>query len=204
MKRLIVYGATVLIALWFTLHIQQYQQPRETIDSVYQNEIDTIYCDLRQEKELPLTTLGLNRENTTEEEMQDIFTPLDIPLDEELQKHVFEISEEYKVDPYIIFGMIERESDYKADAVGDGGDSLGLMQIQTKWHKARMDKLGVTDLLEPYGNIQVGVDFLAECYYSTSDYNLALVKYNSGKAGAESKYSRYVLDKAEELKNAHR
>lgn len=204
MKRILVYGATALFAIWFTIYTQQFQQPRETIDIVHSNEIDTVISDFKQDIAIPLTTLHNAKENVTEEEIEDIFICLDIPLSEELQKHVFDVAEVYKVDPYIIFAMIERESDYKLDAVGDGGDSQGLMQVQIKWHKSRMDKLGVTDLLEPYGNIQVGVDFLAECFYSTHDYTYALVKYNSGQAGPASKYSIYVINRAEEFRCAHK
>ena len=65
-------------------------------------------------------------------------------------------------------------------AEGDGGYSQGLMQISTKWHKDRMDKLGVTDLFNPYENIDIGIDIFAELLVKYEDVTFSLMVYNGG------------------------
>lgn len=134
----------------------------------------------------------------------------DVPLSHDLQDFIAELCEVYHVDPAIVTAMIYKESTYRADAMGDSGKSYGLMQIQKRWHEARMDKLGVDDLLDPYQNVAVGIDFLAELIKKyDGNVEKALVAYNMGASGAykncfskgvySSKYSRAVLAKAEEL-----
>ena len=51
-----------------------------------------------------------------------------------------EIAEQYGLDPRIVKAIIKIESNGDSKAVGDNGQSVGLMQIQPKWHKARIDK----------------------------------------------------------------
>lgn len=132
----------------------------------------------------------------------------DVPLDVDLQNHILILCEAYEVDPAIVIGMIQKESMFRADVVGDSGRSYGLMQIQPRWHAERMERLGVTDLLDPYQNIRVGVDFLSELidHYKSVDY--ALIAYNGGpaqankhrSAGTVSGYVRAVKDAANQLK----
>lgn len=125
----------------------------------------------------------------------------DVPLDESLQLHIIETAEFYGIDPAIIFAMAYRESTYNTKAIGDGGNSLGLLQVQERWHSKRMGRLGADNLLDPYQNVLVGVDFLAELL-DRYDGNMAkaLVAYNRGHyAGTITQYARDVLAKAEEL-----
>ena len=56
-------------------------------------------------------------------------TYYDIPLSKELQDHIFKICEERDVDPAIVIGVIERESDFRPGRMGDNGKSYGLMQV---------------------------------------------------------------------------
>lgn len=126
----------------------------------------------------------------------------DVPLDYELQDYIIHLCEEHHIDPAVVIAMIKRESGFQADAIGDGGNSLGLMQIQPYWHQARMDKLGCTDLLEPYQNVTVGVDLLAYLIDSyDGDVGKALTAYNRGSySGYISEYATVVLATSEYLK----
>lgn len=112
----------------------------------------------------------------------------DCPLDLELQKHIVDTCGNYGIVPELVFAMIDQESDFDAAAMGDNGNSLGLLQIQQRYHKERMAKLGCTDLLDPFQNVQVGVDFLAELYDKYGDIEMALVAYNCGVTGAKENY----------------
>ena len=137
-------------------------------------------------------------------------TYFDVPLSEDLQNHIFQLCEEKGIDPAIIVAMCFRESTYNANCIGDNGNSYGLMQIQKRHHLERMERLGVTNLLDPYGNISVGVDFFAELL-GKYDGNvlMALTAYNCGASGAynnyfskgvyANNYAKDVMEKAGDL-----
>lgn len=119
----------------------------------------------------------------------------DVPLDAELQRHISELSESYGVDMPLVVAIIGQESNYRPDAVGDNGNSLGLMQIQPRWHAARMERLGVTDLLDPYQNTAVGIDLLAELIEEGNGTEWAVTAYNAGTAAAD--YNRAIGTRTE-------
>lgn len=100
--------------------------------------------------------------------------------------------------PYALaLAVIEQETDFR-NVMGDDGASCGYMQVQEKWHGERMERLGVTDLMDPFGNFRVGCDFLAELMgkYPTQE---ALTAYNSGSPGY-NQYSYEVMDNYEKWK----
>lgn len=134
----------------------------------------------------------------------------DIPLDLDLIEHIQGLCDEYNIPIEIALAVIEQESTYKADAVSYIG-AKGLMQVQEKYHKDRMENLDCTDLFDPYQNTMVGMDYLAELLekYDGNIYK-ALTAYNRGENGAykqffskgiyQSDYCREVLEKAEIIK----
>ena len=129
-------------------------------------------------------------------------TYFDVPLSESLQDYIFEVCADYDIDPALVVAVIKKESKFKANAKGDSGRSLGLMQIQPKWHQARMDRLGCPDLLNPYDNVTVGVDILAELFDTGKSLGWVLMAYNGGAsyankkvaAGEVSDYTRTVIN----------
>ena len=135
----------------------------------------------------------------------------DVPLSEDLQLYIISLCEGKNIDPAIVFAMIWRESRFNPSSVGDNGNSLGLMQIQPRFHSGLMAEFGCTDLLDPYQNVTVGIAILAgHVHYYDGNVEMGVMAYNAGKAGAynnyfskgvySSPYSREVLEKAEELK----
>jgi soluble lytic murein transglycosylase-like protein len=125
----------------------------------------------------------------------------DVPLSMELQLHIIHTCEAKRIDPAIVVAMAFRESTYNAKAIGDNGESFGLLQIQPYWHSERMERLGCTDLLDPFQNVTVGVDYLAELLDRyDGDMAKALVAYNRGHyAGTVTEYAKTILAMAEEL-----
>lgn len=124
----------------------------------------------------------------------------DIPLDDDLQYYIIDQSQANGIDPAIIFAMCYRESSYNANCIGDNCNSYGLMQIQPKWHIERMERLGCTDLLDPYDNITVGLDYLCELLNKYGDMAKALTAYNRGHYnGIVTQYAKNVLETASEL-----
>lgn len=132
-----------------------------------------------------------------EAEPEEVQKRWDIPLDAELQKYIADQSNAHGIQPEIIVAMIKRESNYKADTIGDKGNSFGLMQIQVRWHYQRMLKLGCTNLLDPYQNVTVGIDYLAELLEKYGDIGKALTAYNQGSyKGTVTQYAKAVMETA--------
>ena len=132
---------------------------------------------------------------------EPVVTLYDVPLSGDVQRHIISEAKAHGIDPAIIVAMAYRESTYNEKCIGDGGDSYGLLQIQPKWHSKRMQKLGCTDLLDPYQNVIVGIDYLCEqlARYD-GDMGKALTAYNAGHySGKVTNYAKTILAMAEEL-----
>ena len=128
-----------------------------------------------------------------------------------IQVYTYIVCRQYGVDYEMVFALIERESLCRWDIIGDDGESTGYMQIQERWHKDRMERLGVYDLKNPFQNIRVGVDYMAELQERTGGNNMdTLAAYNYGYAGAkrclwdegvhEYTYNTEIMKRAQELK----
>lgn len=136
----------------------------------------------------------------------ETFTAWDVPLDKDLQLYIYELGERYGIESELILAVIGIESNYKADVIGDNGNSYGLMQVQPKWHEERMTQYNVTDLLNPYENVLIGTDYLAECI-GKGGLEWGLHCYNGGQAQANayaeqgiiSEYAESVMVLAEML-----
>lgn len=114
----------------------------------------------------------------------------DVPLDGDTQALLHAACDESGIPYELALAVIEQETGFR-NVTGDDGASCGYMQIQEKWHRDRMARLGVTDLMDPFGNFRVGCDFLAELLdqYSLEE---ALTAYNSGRPG-KSQYADSVI-----------
>ena len=136
-------------------------------------------------------------------------TYFDVPLEEELQDYIFDICDEYSVDPELIVSMIFHESNFDSAVIGenDSGYSYGLMQIMPRWNYDRMERLDCLDLLNPYQNVRVGVDLLAEYIEKGYGIEWALMAYNGGPSyanrkaaeGVVSGYATRIMDDAKTL-----
>lgn len=118
--------------------------------------------------------------------------------------YINEVSYEYGICPELILAIIETESSGNPNA--RNGECKGLMQVSERWHKDRMEKLGVTSLYDPYGNILVGTDYLMELAEECIDIAYTLDVYNgNSKAkynyenGIMSDYATKVLERSAEL-----
>ena len=114
------------------------------------------------------------------------------------------ICEQTDICPELVQALIETESNWDPEA--RNGDCIGLMQISEDWHQDRMEKYGVTDLTDPYDNILLGVDYLAELFRHYEDPAMVLMVYNGDsrawdywETGEMSEYAAKILERAAEL-----
>lgn len=128
-----------------------------------------------------------------------------VPLSYEDQDFLRTASEEGGVPYTMALAVIETETNFR-NVAGDNGGSIGYMQVAPRWHSDRMERLGVADLWDPYGNFRVGCDFLGELLEEYEDPNKALMAYNMGPRQAarlweegtyETRYSQAVMERAE-------
>ena len=134
------------------------------------------------------------------------FEYFDVPLERELQDHIFALCEDARIDPKLVMAIIQKESTFDAGAIGDRGRAQGLMQVQERWHFDRIEELGVTDLLDPYQNVTVGIHFLEELIWlGGGSIEWALMAYNGGhglankRAESVVEYAEIVMSWAEEF-----
>lgn len=113
----------------------------------------------------------------------------------ETNNHIDKIAKRYGLNPDIVKALIEEESGWVASAEGDNGNSIGLMQIQERWHKERLTRLGITNLYDPEQNVTVGCDILSELLNKYGNYEDALSVYNSGNTEDGKAYAERILSK---------
>ena len=104
---------------------------------------------------------------------------------EKMQVYTYCVCKQYGVRYDLVVALIEKESGYKFDKVGDDGHSIGYMQIYEECHRDRMERLNVTDLMNPYQNVLVGIDYLSELIERYGTIQDALAAYNYGEQGAK-------------------
>jgi soluble lytic murein transglycosylase-like protein len=125
-------------------------------------------------------------------------------LSEEVQGYCEEIGEMYGICPELLMAIIEAES--SGNQYAENGSCKGLMQVSVRWHADRMEKLGVTDIYDEYGNILVATDYIAELREDYGEVSCVLDIYNgNSKAyynyenGILSVYAKSVLERSAEL-----
>nr|DAJ74883.1 MAG TPA: hypothetical protein [Caudoviricetes sp.] len=147
-------------------------------------------------------TMGLPTLHTTATE------PSDTWISNEYLPYIKEISSEYHICPEMVMAIIEHESSGQANA--ENGGCKGLMQIYEKYHRDRMERLGVEDLYDPYGNILVGCDYLEELFEKyKGDMSTVLMIY-SGTSDAlnrtyenRTEYAKSIMNRTVELERLH-
>lgn len=120
-----------------------------------------------------------------------------------MQQYTYITCKQYGVDYALVLAIIETESGYRWDASSKEG-STGYMQVLPKWHKERMHRLNVDNVENPYFNVRVGVDYLAELQGKFTTEAEVLTAYNYGVTGAyehvwnkgltDTEYSRTVQE----------
>lgn len=148
--------------------------------------------------------------NLTPGEQQYINDP-DIP--DEVEAFAKQYGAEYNICPEFLEAVAFAESCYMSKV--SNGSCVGLMQINLDCtdKQQRMDALGYTDedMWEPGPSMHVAADYLAYLFDTYEDDAEVLMRYNGDQTGLKryhqtgeiSKYSKKILDLAEELERKH-
>lgn len=130
-----------------------------------------------------------------------------VPMDKAMQIHIVEESNRKGVSPAVVFAIIQTESEFDAGKIGDNGKSYGLMQIYASEHTERCISLNAVNLLDPFQNVSVGIDILAELGTYKMPLEWELMAYNGGMGyasalwdeGKVSEYAKTVKALAEQI-----
>lgn len=130
-------------------------------------------------------------------EAAELSTPLvlaSVPLDYDTQTTIWEMCGQNKLLFCTVMAIAQKETRFDTDVIGDNGNSIGMMQINTKWQADRIEALGVTDLTDYRQNVAVALDYIAwiaerlfpEAPELTYGSNALFMAYNSGYAGSQN------------------
>ena len=85
---------------------------------------------------------------------------------------------QYGISPKLLKAIAKVESGEQPGLVGDDGESIGLFQIQPKWHAQRL-KAGES-LLDPEVNTRIACEILTELMDKYGTLDEVLTAYNCG------------------------
>ena len=138
-------------------------------------------------------------------------TSIPVPADDipdDVRTCCEQYGEEYNIVPELLEAICWNESRFTADA--ENGTCKGIMQINVTSHKARIEKLGVTDIWDIDSNIHVGADYLAELFDSYEDVGAVLGSYHGEKnavskaqKGQLSAYTKRILRRSAYYEQLH-
>lgn len=195
MNTIVLVGLATLFLGANPVHIEVVTQqiPEITIESVKPKYPESLESKIRGKK---------RKKRELYPEIEDTF------IDSKYVKYCDEIGEEYDISPELLTAVIEKESRGNAKAVNSYG-CKGLCQVSERWHKQRMKKLGVTDLLSPRDNITVAADYIAELCETYEDAYTAMAYYGGwmqrdGRISSRGQsYLNTLFDRVAELEKKH-
>lgn len=208
MKKIIVIaGVIIAILLGVTL-----LRPGKNETMAEQKEIEAA----ETEREVTVRIIDETRGGTLFSERKPT-TPEDFRAIKFMQSDVGEWTRNYcyekKLDPFVVFSLMEYESDFNPESVGDGGESVGILQIQKKWHYEEMERVGVSDLTDPRESVKAAVEIIldyADIEGEQKDLCYVLMAYNGGEAYARkysetspSDYAIEIMDQAVVLRELY-
>ena len=153
----------------------------------------------------PVHIITMPPEETTEPNKEvTAWVKYPVPLDDDLQRWIGALCKGTNIPAPVVMAVIAVETGgtFDPEMEGDGGDSIGLMQINKQWHEEDMERLGVFDLTDPYQNVAVGIDILDRLSVeSDSPIEWVLMAYNGGEdyangqwaAGEITRYAQRVI-----------
>lgn len=112
-------------------------------------------------------------------------------------EYVEKYSQEYELDPLLVYSIIKAESSFKEDATSNS-NAIGLMQVmlstaQEIGNKLAMQEITEEELYKPEVNIQIGITYLKILLDKYENYNLAIIAYNAGMGNVDKWLEEGIL-----------
>ena len=120
------------------------------------------------------------------------FQPIEINLDENIQEFIYLLCEGYNIDYSFVLALIDQESSFTVNAVSQTGD-YGLFQINEVNHEELKNKLGISDISDPYENTRAGMFILRKLFEKYEEPAKVLMAYNMGETGAKILWDKDVF-----------
>lgn len=121
------------------------------------------------------------------------------------------VGHEFNICPELLQSIAYHESRFNPEA--KNGDCVGLMQVKASAHADKLKENGWTadDLNNPYVNMYIAADYLADLFEQYEDVGEVILRYNGAKtalktykeSGKLSTYANNVLTMSEELERQH-
>lgn len=131
------------------------------------------------------------------------FVPMDdLKISSEIQEFTYYLSAAYEIEYSFVLALMQKESRFDIYAVSSTND-YGLMQINACNKDYLNKQLGITDLTNPYENIEGALFILRGLFDKYDNTSKVLMAYNMGEYGAsklwdkgifETSYSKEVLE----------
>lgn len=99
---------------------------------------------------------------------------------------------QYGISPKLLKAIAKVESGEQPSMVGDDGESVGLFQIQPKWHAQRL-KEGES-LLDPDVNARIACEILTELMDKYGTLDEVLTAYNCGHDTGSREYANRIYE----------
>ena len=196
---------SLLIQSGFTVTPIEIDELDLVTQEVEQEELDWLITainnhqlnDLIVQNTIPAT------EEVEELKDEDGFVYYDIPLELDIQRHIFDECKLYEVPYELAMAVmcVETGGTFDSSLRSKTNDS-GLFQINDI-HKKWLKESGINDLYNPYQNSSAGIWILKDALSKGDSIHTSLMVYNMGHGGARklwkkgiysSKYSRKVVE----------
>lgn len=115
------------------------------------------------------------------------FSPLELPISEDVQKHLYAVCRESGIDYAFALATIAHESSFNENAThhnSNGTTDRGLCQVNSCWVKDLKELGYITcaeDLYNPYKCIDCGMWVLKSCVDELGNTESAYYAYNTGR-----------------------
>lgn len=112
----------------------------------------------------------------------------EIPLSRELQEYSYNLCNKKNISYDLLLAVMKKESNFNMDIVSyndNGSYDSGLMQINSCNLENIREIYGVTNLLDPYDNVKIGIDMISAKINEFGERG-GLIAYNMGNKGYQN------------------
>lgn len=172
----------IILGIFFSCFVGLWVSASRVIAAEPEEEPVVIYLTEEELAERPLVVPETEEAVEPVECNEETFKYFeDIPLDKKIQFFTQELCNEYGVSYGFFIAMLESESTFNKDAIGDNGKSLGYMQInKPNWDRYDLDASMV------YDNLEIGIRMLGELIEKYSEFDDVVMAYKAGESALKS------------------